>query len=115
MIFDGCWSDPKHPDGYRVIKISDNVEKQTGAKLGTVSGSDTGMVQDYSLPVRAFATSSWILINIDFPVIDQHLSGYGNMEPNTINWIIEGDDSYKWVKVDESKCPSTVKPAAFLQ
>ena len=40
--FTGCWSDPNHPDGYRIIKMNEGQLDKQGATVGTVSGSDTG-------------------------------------------------------------------------
>ena len=56
-LLDGCYADPNHPAGYRIIKMSNEVD-ESGAELGTCSGSDTGMVQEYSLPVLASLTDN---------------------------------------------------------
>ena len=61
-IFDGRYTDPNHPDGYRWISFGDQIEDDKRA--GSCVGSDTGHdKQEYDLPASASGEDE---ITVDF-------------------------------------------------
>ena len=66
-VFNGRYTDPNHPDGFRVVNITDTVDPITGRAVGLVVGSDTSSTQlEFTLPAYAKRVQDTDYIYIDF-------------------------------------------------
>ena len=105
-IFIGCYTDPNHPDGYRVITFTQNYN--WGYRVGSCDGSDTGKVQEYSLPAASREDET---IEIDFSSKGgpSDLIGTWNHDATGIEW----SDGNIWPMVGDDWCIDT-EPSTFL-
>ena len=62
-IFNGCYTDPNHPQGWRWISFTDQYYY---IGKGTVQGSDTGPTQEWTLPAVAEQGDAAPEISVDF-------------------------------------------------
>ena len=108
-IFSGCYEDPNHPEGFRIIRFADTYDT-LGRREGTCDGSDTDSAQDWwSLPVWASVSSPPSPPYINTIIIDFSSKGgptdlQGTWDPQEvgIRWV----DGNLWPFVPESHCPS---------
>ena len=100
-IFDGRYTDPNHPDGFRVISITGELNTETGLRDGTCVGSDTSStVTDYTLPAMAGRSQDeFDVIFIDF----SPKGGPKDFEGTYENDGIRFRDGNFWPKVSDSE------------
>ena len=100
-IFNGRYSDPNHPDGFRVISIDGEIDPENGLREGTCKGSDTSSTEvDYTLPAKAGYMRIYDTIFVDFSPKGgpADFMGYFETEGGAgIRW----SDGNKWPKVDD--------------
>ena len=99
-IFDGRYTDPNHPDGYRVISITGEENPETGLSDGTVVGSDTSSTEpDYTLPAMAGRSQDeFDIIFIDFTPKGGPKDFEGTWDNDGILFV----DGNKWPKASSS-------------
>ena len=101
-IFDGRYSDPNHPEGFREIKIDGDVDPNTGFQSGTCVGSDTSSTEpDWTLTAKAGQTETFDEIVIDFSPKGGPADFIGRFESEGgegIRWLA---DNNKWPKVSD--------------
>ena len=98
-IFDGRYTDPNHPDGFRVISITGELNTETGLRDGTCDGSDTSStVTDYTLPAMAGRSQDeFDIIFIDFSPKGGPKDFEGTFETDGIRFV----DGNFWPKVSD--------------
>ena len=100
-IFEGRYSDPNHPEGFRVISITGDLNTETGLRDGTCVGSDRRSTEiDYTLPAMAGRSQDESdVIVIDFSPKGGPKDLKGTFEIDGIRW----SDGNKWPKVSDSE------------
>jgi len=102
-MFEGCYHDPNHPNGYRAVKMHDQYYQEF--RMGECDGSDVDQVtQAYANPAEAWRDDEGDKISIDFRPKGgpSWMIGVWNATARGISW----EDGNLWEMHDEG-CASS--------
>lgn len=105
IVFEGCYTDPNHPAGYRVIKMHD--QRYEDFRMGECVGSDTDTDEKpYRIPAESWRDDGGDKISIDFRPKGgpAWIIGTWSTEKRGIVW----EDGNLWSTNDDG-CPSFEK------